>query len=215
MSWTSAVAVFGAITGAGGLAWQLLNYRLTGGRIQLFATRWKLGEYWKVRTTVTNVGRQDVTIVGYSVWLDLSEGRLKRMVRQFRDSRRSRLDRTGRHLMNVRPSVHIRIFGTYSDDGGVVVSLPAVLKAGSVLTFPRVGFHVEHYLSRQCKVAVVLASGRIIRASVLSRDDIMPSVHSIDEIPGEGDIAIVGDEGEWLIADKSGSLQEEKGGEQS
>ncbi|MEV6133856.1 hypothetical protein AB0M05_44865 [Streptomyces violaceusniger] len=67
MNWTNALALFGAVTGAGSLGRQMWSHRLTGGRVEVWPTRLKQKGRWWVRTSVSNVDRLDVTIVGYSI----------------------------------------------------------------------------------------------------------------------------------------------------
>ncbi|MFF3290892.1 hypothetical protein [Streptomyces sp. NPDC003023] len=52
--------------------WQMWSHWLTGGRVQVLALRKRVGDGgWSVATEVVNVGRQDVTVVAYTVWLDV------------------------------------------------------------------------------------------------------------------------------------------------
>ncbi|GDY60268.1 hypothetical protein [Streptomyces violaceusniger] len=78
MNCTNALAASGAVTGASGLGWQMWSHRLTGGRVGVWPTRLKQEGRWWVRTSVSNVSRLDVTIVGYSIWRDIPGHRLKR-----------------------------------------------------------------------------------------------------------------------------------------
>jgi hypothetical protein len=57
MNWTTVPAAFGAITGAAGLSWQVLNYRLTGGLVQVSSMYFKQDDLLQVLTDVINVGR--------------------------------------------------------------------------------------------------------------------------------------------------------------
>ncbi|MFF2847619.1 hypothetical protein ACFVT5_15050 [Streptomyces sp. NPDC058001] len=68
MNRTNALAVFGAVTGAAGVGWQIWSHRLRGGRVEVLSTRQRPDGRWWVRTDVSNVARLDVTIVGYSIW---------------------------------------------------------------------------------------------------------------------------------------------------
>lgn len=83
MNWTVALAALGATTGAGSLLWQLLNYRLIGGRIQILAIHWRRGGRQRMVTNVVNVGRLDVSIVGYSTWPNLPGHRLRKFAGVF------------------------------------------------------------------------------------------------------------------------------------
>ncbi|MDQ0767229.1 hypothetical protein [Streptomyces canus] len=48
------------------------------------STRLKHNGHWWVRTDVSNVGRLDVTIVGYSIWRDIPGHRIKRALWRLR-----------------------------------------------------------------------------------------------------------------------------------
>ncbi|MEV5568365.1 hypothetical protein AB0L54_36765 [Streptomyces sp. NPDC052196] len=68
MNWATALAVFGAGTGALGVTWQIWSHWLTGGRIQILAVRGRHDDgHWLISASVINTGRQDVSVVGYTV----------------------------------------------------------------------------------------------------------------------------------------------------
>ncbi|WP_434599931.1 hypothetical protein [Streptomyces sp. A5-4] len=58
MNWTNALAIFGAVTGASGLSWQMWSHHLTGGRVEVLSTRRKHEGHWWVRTDVSNERRR-------------------------------------------------------------------------------------------------------------------------------------------------------------
>ncbi|MEV5516270.1 hypothetical protein AB0L50_25720 [Streptomyces flaveolus] len=106
MDWTNALAIFGAVTGASSLGWQMWSHRLTGSRVEVLSTRLKREGRWWVRTDASNVGRLDVTIVGYSVWRDIPGHRLKRAVWKLRAVRRVGWKRARRIQVLFNPAVH-------------------------------------------------------------------------------------------------------------
>lgn len=66
MSWTTALAVFGASTGAVGVAWQVWSHWLMGGKVQVLALRERRDDRWEISASVINVGRQGVTVLGHT-----------------------------------------------------------------------------------------------------------------------------------------------------
>ncbi|MFH8336308.1 hypothetical protein [Streptomyces sp. AM6-12] len=189
MNWTNALAIFGAVTGASGLGWQMWSHRLTGGRVEVLSTRLKRDGRWWVRTDVSNVGRLDVTIVGYSVWRDIPGHRLKRAVWKLRAVRRLGWKRARRIQVLFNPAVH---FGAPVQVGSEAerIDLPLVLKAGSMVSLPLIGMEVPNRIGRQLRVSLHLGTGRIIRADVHDADALEPLRIDLDEYTGDWSLHI-------------------------
>ncbi|AQW46679.1 hypothetical protein ACIQPP_08445 [Streptomyces violaceusniger] len=183
MNWTNALAVFGAVTGASSLGWQMWSHRLTGGRVEVWPTRLKQEGRWWVRTSVSNVGRLDVTIVGYSIWRDIPGHRLKQALWRLRAIGRLGWRKARRTQMLFHPSVH---FGAPVQIGSDAecIELPFVLKAGSMVSLPSMGLEVPDRIARQLRVSVHLGAGGIIRADVLDDDVLEPLRIDLDDYTG-------------------------------
>jgi hypothetical protein len=173
MNWTIALAAFGAITGAAGLSWQFLNYRLTGGRVQILAIHSSRNGHQQVVTNVVNVGRLDVSIVGYSAWPDLPGYRLRKLRWRLGMARRAGLARARRTLICSSPSVHVHAPVEFGD-GVRSIELPVVLKAGAMLALPGVEIEWSAEGRRKLRVAIHLGSGRIVQAYSLAPDSFQP-----------------------------------------
>lgn len=173
MNWTIALAALGAVTGVAGLSWQFLNYRLTGGRIQILAINQQRNGRQQVVTNVVNVGRLDVSIVGYSVWLDIPGYRLRKLRWRLGMIRRAGFARARRTLIFARPSVHFHAPVDFSD-GVRSIELPTVLRAGTMLTFPEVRVEWPRQDRRKLRVAIHLGSGGIVSAYPLSPESFQP-----------------------------------------
>jgi hypothetical protein len=183
MGWTTSLAVFGAITGAAGLGWQVWSHRLTGGRVQVLALRERRDGHWRVRTDVLNVGRLDVSIIGYSVWPDVPGYRLRKLRWRVTVVRKAGLAHARRSLVVFSPSVHFSAPIRFEDDERSV-ELPVVLKAGTMLALPEVGIGWPEGAKRKLCAAIHLGAGRIVRARVLAVEAIRPLEIELDEPPG-------------------------------
>jgi hypothetical protein len=181
VNWTIVFAAFGATTGAASLLWQLLNYRLTGGRIHIFAMHWKDGDHQQVVTNVVNVGRLDVSIIGYSVWCELPGYRLQKLRWRLRLACRAGLARSRRTLIFSSPSVHFHAPVEFSDDVSSMV-LPAILGAGNMQSLPMVNLEWPKRELSSVRVAVHLGSGQIVQGRSIPSDYFRPI-----ELKGHGD----------------------------
>jgi hypothetical protein len=183
MNWTNALAVFGAVTGAAGFGWQIWSHRLTGGRVEVLSTRQKHDGHWWVRTDVSNVGRLDVTIVGYSIWRDIPGHRLRRALWRLRAVQRVGWKRARRTELIFNPAVTFSAPVRFETDGQSV-ELPFVLKAGAMLSLPLMGMEVPNRIGRQLRVSLHLGTGRIIRSDVQEADALEPLRIDLDEFTG-------------------------------
>jgi hypothetical protein len=184
MDWTTSLAVFGAVTGAASLGWQVRSYWLAGGRVQVLALRERRDSHWRVKTDVVNVGRLDVSIIGYSVWPDVPGYRLRKLRWRVKMVRKAGVAHARRSLVVFSPSVHFSAPTVFEDDERSV-ELPAVLKAGSMLALPEVGIGWPEGARRRLCVAIHLGSGRIVRAGVLAVDAIRPLEVELNEPSGD------------------------------
>ncbi|MGW2050832.1 hypothetical protein ACWCPF_37515 [Streptomyces sp. NPDC001858] len=184
MNWTNALAVFGAVTGTAGFGWQIWSHRLTGGRVEVLSTRQKHDGRWWVRTDVSNVGRLDVTIVGYSIWRDIPGHRFRRALWRLRAVQRVGWKRARRTEMIFNPSVAFHAPVQFEVDGASV-ELPFVLKAGAMLSLPLMGMEVPNRIGQQLRVSLYLGTGRIIRADVQEADALEPLRIDLDEFTGQ------------------------------
>lgn len=184
MNWTHALAVFGAVTGAASFGWQIWSHRLTGGRVEVLSTRLKHDGRWWVRTDVSNVGRLDVTIIGYSIWRDIPGHRLRRALWRLRAVQKVGWKRARRTELIFNPAVNFSAPVRFENDGQSV-ELPFVLKAGAMLSLPLMGMEVPNRIGRQLRVSLHLGTGRIIRADVQDADALEPLRIDLDEFTGQ------------------------------
>ncbi|MFB8031746.1 hypothetical protein ACFC5Z_02065 [Streptomyces sp. NPDC056004] len=142
-----------------------------------------------MRTDVSNVGRLDVTIVGYSVWRDIPGHRLKRALWRLRAMRRLGWRRARRTQMLFNPSVH---FGAPVEFGSDTqrIELPFVLKAGSMVSLPLMGLEMPNRIGRQLRVSLHLGTDRVIRADVHDADALEPLRIDLDEYTGDWSLHI-------------------------
>ncbi|MET9835419.1 hypothetical protein ABZ078_40470 [Streptomyces sp. NPDC006385] len=173
MSWTTTLAVFGAATGALGVTWQILSHRLTGGRVQVLALREQRGRDWVVSTSVINVGRQDVSLIGYTVWLEPGGMWWKRIKWKVRMLPRYGFAHVRRILITVPPSLNITGKAWLRDDQDSV-QFPLVVRAGTTLRIPNVAVGWASDSKFQPRVAIHLGSGKIVQAEVLATDAFEP-----------------------------------------
>ncbi|MFB7636503.1 hypothetical protein ACFC0M_36945 [Streptomyces sp. NPDC056149] len=173
MSWTTALAVFGAATGALGVAWQMWSHRLTGGRVQVLALRERHGREWAVSTSVVNVGRQDVSLIGYTLWLEPDGMWWKRIKWKVRMLPRYGFAHVRRTLITVPPSMNIT-GKAWLRDGQDSVQFPLVIRAGTTLRLPNVTLGWASDTEFRPHVAIHLGSGKIVRAEVLATDALEP-----------------------------------------
>lgn len=177
VNWPIVLATVGSVTGVGGLCWQLINYRLTGGRIRIFAIYSGEQNDAQVRVSVANVGRLDVSIAGYTVWADIPGRRIQRVRSRIEEVRRAGI----RHLAHARlttfsPCVHF--FPSSDSVGGEADSttLPVILKSGSAVNLPDVEIRWGSQVRRKLRVAIHLASGKVLKAYPVSVDAFRPVV---------------------------------------
>ncbi|MER5853787.1 hypothetical protein ABT126_44740 [Streptomyces sp. NPDC002012] len=156
--------------------------RTAGGRVGL------PGRWW-VRTDASNVGRLDVTIVGYSVWRDIPGHRLKRALWRLRAIQRVGWKRARRTQMLFNPSVHFAAPVQVGNEAERI-ELPLVLKAGSMVSLPLIGLEVPNRIGRQLRVSLHLGTGRIIRADVHDTDTLEPLRINLDEYTGDWSLHI-------------------------
>jgi hypothetical protein len=173
MSWTTALAVFGAATGALGVTWQIWSHRLTGGRVQVLALRERRGRDWLVSTSVVNVGRQDVSLVGYTLWLEPRGMRWKRLRWKARMLPRYGLAHVRRILLTAPPSLNISGKAWLRDDHDSV-QFPLVVQAGTTLRLPNITLGWASDAKFQPRVGLHLGSGKIVQAEVLAADAFDP-----------------------------------------
>ncbi|MEV8204231.1 hypothetical protein AB0P40_02115 [Streptomyces sp. NPDC079189] len=171
MDLTTLLAIFGAVTGGAGLVWQLWSHRLTGGRVQLLAIREWNGESWTLQVDVLNVGRLDVSLVGFTIWLDVRGHRWRKLRRIVRLRRQVGFVHSRRSLFVLEPSV--TLFGgpyvAFGDDD-MSVELPCILKAGSMLRLPSAKVRLPQAGSREVHVAVHLGANRVVKARAVTAD---------------------------------------------
>jgi hypothetical protein len=178
MSATLVIAIVGALTGILGLAWQLVNFAWSGARTQLLAIRWRQedGAGWWIETEVSNVGRLDATIVGYSVWADHGRYRRRRLVWRLRNWPGTPWRVSRRMLPVTAPSISVGSPGelAWSDETDrSSIELPALVKAGQTVAVPRVGLGWgDQRLTPH--VAVQLGSGRFVVAEPLDASTLRP-----------------------------------------
>jgi hypothetical protein len=110
------LAVFGAVTGAASLGWQVWSYWLAGGRVQVVALRERHDGHWRVKTDVVNVGRLDVSIIGYSVWPDVAGHRLQKLRWRVRMVRKAGPAHARRLLVVFSPSVRFSAPTVFEDE---------------------------------------------------------------------------------------------------
>ena len=190
VSATLAIAIIGAVTGIAGLVWQMASFGLTGARIEIFATAYRKDEdgSWYIASALSNVGRLDASVVGYTVWVDQPGHRLRRAKWKLGAAlKRHRLRRGGRRpLVVFSPMVHIGSPGSLQA-GDSRIEFPRLLKAGEMVWIPEVGMSRDddpdgHLL----RVAVHLGSGLVVKARPLSLPELEPPL----EIKGQQSIRI-------------------------
>ncbi|MDJ0340446.1 hypothetical protein QMK19_00005 [Streptomyces sp. H10-C2] len=155
------------------MTWQIWSHRLTGGRVQVLALRERLGRDWVVSTSVVNVGRQDVSLIGYTVWLEPSGMRWKRIKWKARMLPRYGFAHVRRLLITVPPSLNITGKAWLRDDQDSV-QFPLVIRAGTTLRLPNVTLGWVSDAKFQPRVGIHVGSGRIVQAEVLAADAFEP-----------------------------------------
>lgn len=174
MNWTTALAVFGASTGALGVAWQIWSHWLTGGRVQILAVRERRDDgHWSISTSAVNIGRQDVNVVGYTVWLDVDRMRWKRLRWKTRMLFKIGWSRVRSTLITLPPSFNISGNGWLRDGHGSV-QFPVVVRPGATLRLPSIVLGWESDTRCRPKVAIHLGSGKIVQAEVVMADAFEP-----------------------------------------
>jgi hypothetical protein len=116
---------------------------------------------------VINVGRQDVTVLGYTLWLDRDSMRWKRLRWKVRMLRRFGLAHVRRTLLTLPPSLNFTGEAWLRDEQGSV-QFPTVLRAGSTLRMPHIMLDWSSNRNVRPQVAIHLGSGKIVQAEVLS-----------------------------------------------
>jgi hypothetical protein len=196
VSVTLALAILGAVTGVAGLAWQIVSFAFSGARIEVVSQCWTKETstsgppHWWVRTTVSNVGRLDAPIVGYSLWMDVRGHWLARLRWQLAAWRRLGWRTRRRLLLAFSPVIHVSAPGVIEKDG-LRVDLPVVIKAGEMIDFPPIAGlrrNLEND-SSLLRVAVLLGSGRIVKARPRRTDEIKPLEITLDD---QGDVYVEG-----------------------
>ncbi|WP_157876897.1 MULTISPECIES: hypothetical protein [Streptomyces] len=174
MSWTTALAVFGASTGAFGVAWQVWSHWLTGGRVQVLALRGhRSDDRWEISTSVVNIGRQDVTVHGYTVWLDLDGMLWKRLRWKARMLFKVGLAQVRSTLVTLPPSFNVSGNGWLRDGNGGI-QFPVVVRAGSTLRLPSILLGWESDARCRPRVAIHLGSGKLVQAEARPADVFEP-----------------------------------------
>jgi hypothetical protein len=176
VSATLAVAILGAVTAVAGLLWQVVSFALTGARIDIFAMS-SLDEdgHWYVEGTVSNVGRLDASLIGLTLWMDHRGHRLRRLRWRLAAWRRRALRRRRRiPLLVFSPMIHLKAPAMLEVDE-VRLELPALLRAGEMLSIPRVGLSRDGEGDADLlRVAVHLGSGQIAVTRPLSLAELEP-----------------------------------------
>jgi hypothetical protein len=180
VSATLAVAIVGAVTGILGLAWQFVNFYWSGARVQLFALRWRQegdSDSWWIRTEVSNVGRLDATVVGYSVWVGRRDYRRRRFLWRIHSWPKMSWRVSRRMLPVTAPSVVVGSPGKlwYDPESGEPdsVEFPLTVRPGQSVNIPQIGmgWTDSHQVLH---VAVQLGSGRIVTAEPLDSGRLRP-----------------------------------------
>ncbi len=177
---TLTLAVVGAVTGMLSLAWQVLNYRLTGGRVELLCLRYPAGDgTLRIQTSISNVGRLDITVVGYGIWEDVPGYLLRRAI-----WRVQLMARLGRHvavrtLLTFPPSLWIAESAGPMNESGDSLEFPVIIRAGGILKLPEMQFQTHFDDEREQKrrrttVAIQLGSGRHVTARVIDFGTLKP-----------------------------------------
>ncbi|MFJ2770769.1 hypothetical protein [Streptomyces sp. NPDC087300] len=162
MSLTDALAIFGAVTGTAGLLWQVWSHRLTGGRIQLTASQHPSDGRSRVGATAINVGRLDVAIRGYCVWIEPRGMYVRKALWRLRTIRRLGLLRSRRTMSFPLPVVLFFAKNQSFAD----VGFPVIVKSGNMHVLPSVELGWPHEEKVRLRIAVHLTTGRIIRGKV-------------------------------------------------
>jgi hypothetical protein len=178
MNATLVIAIIGAVTGILGLVWQLVNFAWSGARTQLLAMRWRRedDEGWWIAADISNVGRLDATVIGYSVWADRGRYRRRRLLWRLRNWPKTRWRDSRRMLPTTAPSISVGSPGelSWSDDAGrSSIALPMVLGAGTTVSVPRVGLGWGNQPLTPL-VAVQLGSGKLVVAEALDVNGLKP-----------------------------------------
>ncbi|MEE1838394.1 hypothetical protein ACIODX_38020 [Streptomyces sp. NPDC088190] len=203
MNWTTALAVFGASTGAVGVAWQFWSHWLTGGRVQVLALRERQDERWAISTSVINVGRQDVTVAGYTVWLDRDGMRGRRLRWKIQMLRRFGLAHVRRSLVTLPPSLSFAGEAWLRDDRGSV-QFPTALPAGATLRMPHTMLDWSSNKPCRPRVAVHLGSGKFVQADVLSAEAFEPmDIDASYRIDADFEVDVRSDE---MVQDANGAV---------
>ncbi|AOW86911.1 hypothetical protein BC342_10570 [Streptomyces olivaceus] len=130
-------------------------------------------------TSVINVGRQDVIVVGYTLWLDRDGMWWRRLRWKIRMLFRFGFTHARKTLVTWPPSVS---FGgeAWLRDAGGSIQFPKVLQAGSTLRMPHILLNWQSDKRSRPRVAIGLGSGKTVQAEVLVADAFEP----IDLDPG-------------------------------
>lgn len=127
---------------------------------------------WRITTQVLNTGRLDVSIVGYTAWVEATGRPLQRLRKRISIVRKVGFAhaRNAFFIFSSSPvSIHV---GHASElaDGDLKIKLPYVLKAGAMVEIPSVGLGWEENAKLRPRVAIHLGSGSIVRAWVIPVD---------------------------------------------
>ncbi|MFJ1823398.1 hypothetical protein [Streptomyces sp. NPDC088178] len=145
--------------------------------MQVFAIRERQEDgRWVISTSVTNVGRQDVIVVGYTLWLDRDGMWWKRLRWRIRTLRRfgfRHARRTLKTLVTLPPSVSFSGEAWLRDAGGSI-QFPKVLQAGSTLRMPHIVLNWLSDKRSRPRLAIRLGSGKTVQAEVLVADAFEP-----------------------------------------
>ncbi|MGW7352600.1 hypothetical protein [Streptomyces sp. NPDC054784] len=175
MDLTTALALFGAVTGAGSLGWTMWSHRLTGGRVRVSAQQIRVDDHWLITTSVTNTGRLDVEVIGYMVWLHHHNNRLRRLRWRLRLGRDLGFREAWTTTLAFHPSVVITAPVSFDVDDKHH-EFPYVLKAGTVSYLPEVMFEALDFGSGRLRVAVRFGAHRPIEEPVRDAGALRPPV---------------------------------------
>ncbi len=122
---------------------------------------------------MVNIGRQDVTVHGYTVWLDLDGMLWKRLRWKARMLFKVGLAQVRSTLVTLPPSFNVSGNGWLRDGNGGI-QFPVVVRAGSTLRLPSILLGWESDARCRPRVAIHLGSGKLVQAEARPADVFEP-----------------------------------------